>query len=181
MAAHICFSTLFHFAQLLAPDIRHERNVLLQCVRYVVRNNFFGLESRPQNQEGLKDTPTAAILTGEHEKRQEQKLKEDGVEPQSACLSSRMGCSAEAGNQENFKRSEAAVAEQNCQHQVWPSNQMDSEPSKDIAGDTKARAEQVTVDFIHVEDTAAKDGHSLDLSSSDKITCTSHIYDDEIW
>ncbi|XP_038573026.1 nuclear fragile X mental retardation-interacting protein 1-like, partial [Micropterus salmoides] len=28
---------------LLAPDVRHERNVLLQCVRFVVRNNFFGL------------------------------------------------------------------------------------------------------------------------------------------
>ncbi|CAG04990.1 unnamed protein product, partial [Tetraodon nigroviridis] len=28
---------------LLAPDIRHERNVLLQCVRFVVRNHFFGL------------------------------------------------------------------------------------------------------------------------------------------
>ncbi|XP_072034079.1 FMR1-interacting protein NUFIP1-like [Amphiura filiformis] len=26
---------------LLAPDIRHERNVLLQCVRYVVSQNFF--------------------------------------------------------------------------------------------------------------------------------------------
>ncbi|XP_028326046.1 FMR1-interacting protein NUFIP1 [Gouania willdenowi] len=35
---------------LLAPDIRHERNVLLQCVRYVVRNNFFGLEVKPQHQ-----------------------------------------------------------------------------------------------------------------------------------
>ncbi|KAL2088167.1 hypothetical protein ACEWY4_016995 [Coilia grayii] len=29
---------------LLAPDIRHERNVLLQCVRFIVRNSFFGLE-----------------------------------------------------------------------------------------------------------------------------------------
>lgn len=28
--------------KLLQPDIRHERNVLLQCVRYVVENNFFG-------------------------------------------------------------------------------------------------------------------------------------------
>ncbi|XP_061692705.1 nuclear fragile X mental retardation-interacting protein 1 [Syngnathoides biaculeatus] len=35
---------------LLAPDIRHERNVLLQCVRYVVRNDFFGLEPKPQRQ-----------------------------------------------------------------------------------------------------------------------------------
>uniref|UniRef100_A0A8C5EEY3 C2H2-type domain-containing protein n=1 Tax=Gouania willdenowi TaxID=441366 RepID=A0A8C5EEY3_GOUWI len=31
-------------------NIRHERNVLLQCVRYVVRNNFFGLEVKPQHQ-----------------------------------------------------------------------------------------------------------------------------------
>ncbi|XP_077103710.1 FMR1-interacting protein NUFIP1 [Siphateles boraxobius] len=31
---------------LLAPDIRHERNVVLQCVRYVVRNGFFGLAGK---------------------------------------------------------------------------------------------------------------------------------------
>ncbi|KAJ8350004.1 hypothetical protein SKAU_G00251340 [Synaphobranchus kaupii] len=33
---------------LLAPDIRHERNVVLQCVRYVVQNSFFGLDRKPQ-------------------------------------------------------------------------------------------------------------------------------------
>jgi hypothetical protein len=26
---------------LLADEIRHERNILLQCVRYVIKNNFF--------------------------------------------------------------------------------------------------------------------------------------------
>lgn len=31
--------------KLLQKDIRHERNVLLQCVRYVVANNFFDSES----------------------------------------------------------------------------------------------------------------------------------------
>ncbi|KAM9820914.1 FMR1-interacting protein NUFIP1 [Neosynchiropus ocellatus] len=36
---------------LLASDIRHERNVLLQCVRFVVRNDFFRRESAPQNGE----------------------------------------------------------------------------------------------------------------------------------
>ncbi|XP_022221414.2 nuclear fragile X mental retardation-interacting protein 1 [Drosophila obscura] len=30
-------------SKLLASDIRHERNVLLQCVRYVCENNFFGI------------------------------------------------------------------------------------------------------------------------------------------
>ncbi|XP_036327873.1 nuclear fragile X mental retardation-interacting protein 1 [Rhagoletis pomonella] len=29
--------------KLLEPDIRHERNVLLQCVRYVCENKFFGI------------------------------------------------------------------------------------------------------------------------------------------
>ncbi|XP_038839165.1 nuclear fragile X mental retardation-interacting protein 1-like [Salvelinus namaycush] len=37
---------------LLAPDIRHERNVLLQCVRYIVRNNFFVVEGQTQDQDG---------------------------------------------------------------------------------------------------------------------------------
>ena len=35
--------------QLLAPDIRHERNVLLQCVRYVVNKNFFGVGAQRSN------------------------------------------------------------------------------------------------------------------------------------
>lgn len=26
---------------MLADEIRHERNILLQCVRYVIKNNFF--------------------------------------------------------------------------------------------------------------------------------------------
>ncbi|XP_005409135.1 PREDICTED: nuclear fragile X mental retardation-interacting protein 1 [Chinchilla lanigera] len=30
---------------LLAPDIRHERNVILQCVRYIIRKDFFGLDT----------------------------------------------------------------------------------------------------------------------------------------
>lgn len=31
---------------LLAPDVRHERNVVLQCVRFIVRNGFFGLAGK---------------------------------------------------------------------------------------------------------------------------------------
>lgn len=30
---------------MLADEIRHERNILLQCVRYVIKNNFF--ENKP--------------------------------------------------------------------------------------------------------------------------------------
>ncbi|XP_064412963.1 FMR1-interacting protein NUFIP1-like [Latimeria chalumnae] len=31
---------------LLSRDIRHERNVILQCVRYIVQNDFFGINSK---------------------------------------------------------------------------------------------------------------------------------------
>ncbi|XP_072306915.1 FMR1-interacting protein NUFIP1 [Eucyclogobius newberryi] len=47
---------------LLAPDMRHERNVLLQCVRYVVRNNFFGLEKKLQE----KDKKLSSVTNGKH-------------------------------------------------------------------------------------------------------------------
>ena len=30
---------------LLAPDIRHERNVILQCVPYIIKKDFFGLDT----------------------------------------------------------------------------------------------------------------------------------------
>ncbi|XP_066518961.1 nuclear fragile X mental retardation-interacting protein 1 isoform X2 [Hoplias malabaricus] len=42
-----CHPTLLEM--LLAPDIRHERNVVLQCIRYIVRNGFFGLAHKSSN------------------------------------------------------------------------------------------------------------------------------------
>ncbi|NXL89209.1 NUFP1 protein, partial [Alectura lathami] len=45
---------------LLAQDIRHERNVILQCVRYIVRNDVFGLH--------LKAEPGTEAETGQASK-----------------------------------------------------------------------------------------------------------------
>ncbi|XP_019380230.1 PREDICTED: nuclear fragile X mental retardation-interacting protein 1 [Gavialis gangeticus] len=42
---------------LLAQDIRHERNVILQCVRYIIRNDMFGLQ--------LKAEPVAKAEAGQ--------------------------------------------------------------------------------------------------------------------
>ena len=47
--------------QLLAPEIRHERNVVLQCVRYIVNNNFFGVG---QTTEPTNDAPTSGVPKG---------------------------------------------------------------------------------------------------------------------
>ncbi|XP_064296907.1 FMR1-interacting protein NUFIP1 isoform X1 [Phalacrocorax carbo] len=47
---------------LLAQDIRHERNVILQCVRYLIRNNVFGLqfEKEPQAETETGQSSTTA-------------------------------------------------------------------------------------------------------------------------
>ncbi|KFV68575.1 Nuclear fragile X mental retardation-interacting protein 1, partial [Dryobates pubescens] len=46
---------------LLAQDIRHERNVILQCVRYLVRNHLFGLRgtTEPEAAAETRRSPTA--------------------------------------------------------------------------------------------------------------------------
>lgn len=40
---------VFYSFQLLAPDIRHERNVVLQCIRYIIHKDFFGLACNDSN------------------------------------------------------------------------------------------------------------------------------------
>lgn len=49
---------------LLAQDIRHERNVILQCVRYIVRNDVFGLHSKAEA-EAKTETGQASKTTPE--------------------------------------------------------------------------------------------------------------------
>lgn len=41
--------------QLLAPEVRKEQNILLQCIRYVVRTNFLGHRQQPQQQESSSE------------------------------------------------------------------------------------------------------------------------------
>ncbi|XP_051562059.1 nuclear fragile X mental retardation-interacting protein 1 isoform X2 [Myxocyprinus asiaticus] len=43
---------------LLAPDIRHERNIVLQCVRFIVRKGFFGLADKDCNKINLSSNTT---------------------------------------------------------------------------------------------------------------------------
>ncbi|KAK9523823.1 hypothetical protein VZT92_017712 [Zoarces viviparus] len=146
---------------LLAQDIRHERNVLLQCVRYVVRNNFFGLESRPQDQRGMKDEVTPAISSREHTGRQEKP-------PDQAKAQFTERSSAEVNYQEELETSKAVVVDQ-CLHTC-------SEPSKDPP------VEPVTHHFLrNAEETTVNDCHSLYSTGTDEIRASSDTYDDEIW
>ncbi|NXA08617.1 NUFP1 protein, partial [Sapayoa aenigma] len=49
---------------LLAQDIRHERNVILQCVRYLIRNNMFGLHLKTEPQ-AETETEQSSTTTAE--------------------------------------------------------------------------------------------------------------------
>ncbi|KAM9388332.1 FMR1-interacting protein NUFIP1 [Phaethornis superciliosus] len=48
---------------LLAQDIRHERNVVLQCVRYLVRNNVFGLPFKAEAQAEAETEQSCSTVT----------------------------------------------------------------------------------------------------------------------
>lgn len=56
---------LFFFVlQLLARDIRHERNVILQCIRYITQNKFWDLE---QKVNGASVRPQLSITSSDEE------------------------------------------------------------------------------------------------------------------
>lgn len=111
----------------------------------------------------MKDKRKAAAPNGEHEVRKEKQPEKDSAVPQ-------------VGNQEDLEISKAVVVDQNCLEQGLQIDQVCSEAS------AAARAERAAGDFMqNAEETAAKDCHSQDSTSTDKITCVSNIYDDEIW
>ncbi|KAM4538278.1 FMR1-interacting protein NUFIP1 [Fundulus diaphanus] len=137
---------------LLAPDIRHERNVLLQCVRYVVRNHFFGLESRSQDQEETEHKILPASSTSEYEGSSEEK-------PPS--------------------QSDPAVRDETHSECVIVPEAEHVEGSN---GESAERTEGGHADCVQsVEEKTATDQNSPDPSSADEITSRSNIYDDEIW
>ncbi|XP_037335676.2 nuclear fragile X mental retardation-interacting protein 1 isoform X2 [Pungitius pungitius] len=156
---------------LLAPDIRHERNVLLQCVRYVVRNNFFGLESGPQDQRATRVMVTPLISTGERAERQEQ-LSDTAL----ALFAPPVGAersSTDVEYQEELKASMAVVFE--------PYLHACTEPCKDPPVDSAASEEPATGGFIgNAEETTVKDC-SLNSTGTEEIRSASNAYDDEIW
>lgn len=48
---------------LLAPDIRHERNVILQCVRYIIKKDFFGLNTNSEKAEDVSTPHVSANVS----------------------------------------------------------------------------------------------------------------------
>ncbi|XP_067349405.1 nuclear fragile X mental retardation-interacting protein 1 isoform X1 [Channa argus] len=156
---------------LLAPDIRHERNILLQCVRYIVRNNFFGLESRAQLQEEFKTPPP----------------KEIRVVPQFASSPCVERCSAQSAptapdvsKEEGLQRHGTVVVEQNLAQNYQ--EQICFEQTKDHTVESASSAEQVAEGFIlNAKGTTGTECNSLDLTVTHKITSAFNLYDDEIW
>ncbi|XP_069004546.1 FMR1-interacting protein NUFIP1 [Embiotoca jacksoni] len=139
-------------AMLLAPDIRHERNVLLQCVRYVVRSRFFGLESQTQNRDGTKGGGAVAVTTGERDARREEPAVPEVV-----------------GSLEGLKESEDVAVDR-----------VSSGQSRDVKCPVSAR--HTAADFIqNTQNSTARDSQSDNWTTTDKISPASNMYDDEMW
>lgn len=120
------------------------------------------------------ETPAPATITG----KQEEQSEKNSVEPLPPILGEEMRSSGDAGNPGDLETIEAVVEDKTCQEQEC--DQVHTEPLKETV-DSEARAALAAEDFTQCVDKAAeKDNCSLELTS-DKITCSSDIYDDEIW
>lgn len=113
--SNLFISSLFHtifyqpcVLQLLAPDIRHERNVILQCVRYVVRKGFFGLAGRDSNEittVSTRDSASGDTSTRDDGERSDatsrslEELNDTGFPQRSSAASDESVPSPDAGKQ----------------------------------------------------------------------------------
>lgn len=149
-------------------------------MRYVVRNNFFGLESRAQLLEGVR--------TGEHEGRGGKPAEEEvGALSRSMSPASGEKSLAQSSTTEACKKQDLGTSKADEVYQEPPQNGHDKclmtdqvclQQYSDPPMDSTASAE----DFIqNAEETTPKDCYGLDLPVTENITPASNVYDDEIW
>ncbi|KAM4710711.1 FMR1-interacting protein NUFIP1 [Anableps anableps] len=137
---------------LLAPDIRHERNVLLQCVRYVVRNHFFGLESGSQDREEMKHRNLPASATSELER---------------------------SSKERPVSQSDATVCDERHSETIISQEVGDI---KGLDCKSVGRTEGGSPDSVQsIEEKTATAHNGQDPTSTNEITSKSNVYDDEIW
>lgn len=141
-------------------------------MRYVVRNNFFGLGGTPQKQK-TKENESEPTTTPGHDGRQ--LLVGDGANFQSGSLVGRRR-SLEDANQEDITKSERVAAEQINQEKMLKHDQVYPVKAWESV-DSPVSIEQAKM--LNAEATVVKDCQSPDLSSTDKVTL--NIYDDEVW
>eukprot|EP00066_Takifugu_rubripes_P015233 XP_011604499.1 PREDICTED: nuclear fragile X mental retardation-interacting protein 1 [Takifugu rubripes] len=153
---------------LLAPDIRHERNVLLQCVRYVVRNNFFGLD-------GERNDNRPVLTTTTTENDGSQLLEGDGVNSQSGSLVWRKKSLVEV-NQEDIRKRESVASQEMYSEQTLKPDHVYPVKAWDLV-DSPASIEEAK--SLNPEETDVKAYQSPKLSSTDKVSL--NIYDDDVW
>lgn len=149
----------------MAPDIRHERNVLLQCVRYVVRNNFFGLD-------GERNDKRPVLTTTTTENDGSQLLEGDGINSHSGSLVWRKRSLVEV-NQEDIRQRESVASQEMYSRETLKPDHL--YPVK--AWDSPASIEEAK--SLNPEETVVKAYQSPKLSSTDKVSL--NIYDDDVW
>lgn len=151
----------------MAPDIRHERNVLLQCVRYVVRNNFFGLEGERND-----NRPVPTSTTTENDGSQ--LLEGDGVNSYSGSLVWRKRSLVEV-NQKDIRQCESVASQEMYSEQTLKPDHVYPVKAWDLV-DSPASIEAKSQ---NPEETVVKAYQSPKLSSTDKVSL--NIYDDDVW
>lgn len=129
-------------------------------MRYVVRNNFFGLESRGRHQEVTGAAPAATAGSEGSSSAQRGTVvpevsKKEGLKPGEAVIVDE--------HLPQTRENHGAVTDQSC------SEQFKDPPLEVGAG------------FRNTPEEAGRELHSVNLTVTDTVTSTFNVYDDEIW
>lgn len=152
--------------------------MILQCVRYVVQNNFFGLETRPEDQQGIG--ASSAVAGGDCRKAQE-KPSEEVVSlslPASAVggqRGSEEGSAASEGSSvpETEGQDDTLTCGSTEADQCWDQS-LHADRALDPSVPQRAAVEQDEKGPVCQDHVSAP-------FAPDQIRSTSNVYDDEIW
>lgn len=137
-------------------------------MRYVVRNNFFGLD-------GERNDNRPVLTTTTTENDGSQLLEGNGVNSQSSSLVWRKKSLVEVNQEDNRKRESVASQEMYSEQTLKPDH-VHLVKAWDLV-DSPASIEEAK--SLNPEETVVKAYQSPELSSTDKVSF--NIYDDDVW
>ncbi|KAJ3584024.1 hypothetical protein NHX12_014521 [Muraenolepis orangiensis] len=168
---------------LLATDIRHERNVLLQCVRYTVRSAFFGLEKEPRRASATPVDDDDAVPEVKRTDSGCQGEVPDERGPRLACADNDVDRQTRSAKATLTRAAEETPADcpGTSEMEVDKSGTGEKEQTTASPSDSEEKQSSEQVACVPMaEETHADQGPDAATTAPEEATPTG-VYDDEIW
>ncbi|MBN3287440.1 NUFP1 protein, partial [Polyodon spathula] len=183
---------------LLARDIRHERNVILQCVRYIVQHDFFGLDSKSNQAKEINQVWIAEaandMSSGEHDGNEEVLVAGSLPASETEAAVETMSSGEHDGNEEMLVAGSLPASETEATVETMSSGEHDGNEEVLVAGSLPASETEATVETMSSGEhdgneevlvagslPASETEATVETVPSQALPVFSQFVDDEIW